>query len=126
MNKTFGLAALIAMSAGCSSYTATLYPRGSGDVAVGVAGSDREMRVTLRGDEYVGRIVQASSTGVGLAARYGTPTTGVMASASNQYAATLVNGSRALRCEFMGDRGGGNGVCVDSAEKVYDLVLKPQ
>jgi hypothetical protein len=58
---------------------------------------------------------------------YGAPaTTAVVSGRTNQYTAILVSGSKALRCEFMAERHGGNGVCVDSDGKVYDLQIVPQ
>lgn len=117
----------LALLGGCSSYNMTLYPRGGGDLVTGTASADRQLKVMLRGEEYEGRAVQAKSSGFGLATKYGSaPTTVVSSGSSNQWTALLTSNSKALRCEFMGDRQGGNGICVDSSEKVYDLLLKPQ
>jgi hypothetical protein len=122
--RTIFVSIIAVTIAGCS-HNLTLYPRGGGDLATGTVNrGDRSMQVKLPDGIYTGNYVQGASTGVGLATRYGTaPSTLVMSSRTNQYAALLTNGSRALRCEFMAMGTRGNGVCVDSSDKVYDLKI---
>jgi hypothetical protein len=120
---------VVLLLSGCA-YNATLYPRGGGDIARGTVNTgSKEMVVSLDGSEFRGSYVRGYSVGYGFANTYGSNpqfASGVSMGASNQYAATLTNGKTALRCEFMAERSGGNGVCVDSANRVYDLVLEKQ
>lgn len=120
---------LLSGLAGCA-YNLTLYPRGGGDIAKGTGDSSRkEITVQIDGETYVGNYIQATSTGFGFVNTYGrSPAFGnsFMGSSSNQFTALLSNGKTALRCEFMAETRGGNGICVDSREKVYDLQISPQ
>lgn len=110
------------------SYNLALYPRGgAGEVVRGTGNSMNEtMEVTLRGETYRGRYIQGTSTGVGFASGGRGLSTMTVVSSSNQFGAVLTSGNKALRCDFMADTMGGNGVCVDSTNTTYDLVITPQ
>lgn len=109
------------------AYNLTLYPRGGGDIASGVGHSgNKTIEVTLRGETYTGRYVQGQSVGVGLATVGGAFGTGTTIGSTNQFSAVLTSGNKTLRCEFMADGGHGNGVCIDSMNAVYDLVIERQ
>lgn len=117
------LAVLITAALTGCAYNVTLYPRGGGDQATGTfdVGS-QVLRVTLRGEEYSGRAVAGTSMGLGAV---GTKPM-VMSGTTNQRSALLEGKAGVIRCEWAIAVSGGNGVCVDSAEKTYDLSIKPQ
>lgn len=112
---------LVLLLTGCA-YNLTLHPRGGGDQAKGSfeVGS-QTLTVNLNGDTYTGRAIAGSSTGFGIAGTK--PVT--MIGTTNQRSALLKGTRGMLRCEYVIQVSGGNGVCVDSTEKVYDLEISP-
>ena len=81
------------------------------------------MEVTLRGDTYTGKYTLGTTTGIAFT---GTSATPVVITGSNNNATALLTGPKGvLRCEFrIVIAVGGNGVCVDSSNTVYDILIK--
>jgi hypothetical protein len=122
------LALTILLLAGCT-HTITLYPRGGGEQASGsVNDGSRNMEVTLRGETYTGSYVLGQTFGLATGTTYGARPvfgTGVMVGNTNQATALLTGPKGVLRCEFVIVAArGGNGVCMDSANMVYDMLIK--
>lgn len=105
---------VLLLLAGCS-YNLVLVPRGGGDVARGTMdGLGHVIEVTLKNETYRGQSTRGTAFGFS-----GTAATVVN---TNMFTATLLSGSKALRCEFMAQLSGGNGTCTDG-KMVYDLVI---
>lgn len=116
---------LVLLLAGCS-HVITLYPRGGGEQATGtVNDGSRNMEVQLRGDTYTGRYALGQSFGVGFASGTGSMATGTMVGTTNNATALLTGPAGVLRCEFrIVAAQGGNGMCVDGQNVVYDMLIK--
>lgn len=121
----------VVLLGGCA-YNLSLYPRGSGEVAKGVGNSaTREMTVNLSGETYAGKYVQFKQS-AGIISAYGLGnqnpllTASAASGSSNYYYAMLASAKSAIRCEFIAESHGGHGVCVDGANKVYDLMIERQ
>lgn len=110
---------LFVLLAGCS-YNVTLYPRGGGDKAQGSfdVGS-QTMTVNLNGETYTGNVVAGTSTGFGMVGVKPVTMTGT----TNQRSALLKGPAGIIRCEYAVQIRGGNGTCIDSRERVYDLEI---
>lgn len=122
MKKAYLAVLLAAALAGCA-YNVTLFPRGGGDQATGTfeVGS-QTMTVKLNGETYTGNVIAGSTVGIGTV---GTKTA-TMVGSTNQRSALLKGPNGLIRCEYVIQVRGGNGTCVDSREKVYDLGIAPQ
>lgn len=118
----------VVLLAGCT-HTITLYPRGGGEQAAGtVNDGSKNMEVVLRGDMYTGSYVLGQTFGFGTGTSFGARPafgTGLMVGNTNQASALLTGPKGVLRCDFMIVAArGGNGVCVDSGNTVYDMLIK--
>jgi hypothetical protein len=115
------LAVLAMLLSGCA-YNATLHERGSNMTASGTfeVGS-QTLSVELDGGTYRGDVIAGTSAGFGLVGAR--PVT--MMGATNQRSALLVGPKGVLRCEYMIQVSGGNGVCQHGDGRVFDLLLKP-
>lgn len=125
--KTWQLAALACLAfVGCT-HTITLYPRGGGPQATGeVNDGSRNMRVELGGDTFTGSYILGQTFGVGTAFAGGTVVPVTAVGTTNQASALLVSPKGAtLRCDFrIVAARGGNGVCVDGNNVLYDMLIK--
>ena len=121
--RSFFVVMLLAL-AGCT-HTITLYPRGGGDQATGtVNDGSRNMEVRLRGDTYTGSYVLGQTVGVGIVGG-ANPVPVTTVGSTNNATALLTGPKGVLRCEFrIVAVQGGNGVCMDSSNTVYDMLLK--
>ena len=127
--KRIALAILLALG-GCA-YDVTLLPRGDAPRAVGTANTgNKTISVQLDGETYAGDYVRGRVYGFGttqgFVAGKMVTTTGTMSAASNQYSALLVGPRGQIRCEFMAESSGGNGVCVDNRDRTWDMLIKQQ
>lgn len=119
---------LTVLLAGCT-HTITLYPRGGGDPSYGTLGhASRYMQVTIGGESYAGTVALPQTVGVTLVPTTSpggvstlSPVTSVGHSTNASALLTGRNGT--LRCAFI-FQSGGNGVCVDSKERAYDLLMR--
>jgi hypothetical protein len=129
------LLSLLPILAACS-HTVTMYPRAGGDIGTGTLNDgSREIVVTLKGKQYVGKFVRSQSYGLGIGQSYGAAPTGLtmkpvfntaaMMGASNQATAVLTSGAEVLRCELVVvNASDGSGVCVDANNAAYDVLIK--
>ncbi|MBL8339517.1 MAG: hypothetical protein JNM97_22315 [Rhodoferax sp.] len=111
------------------THTVTLFPRGGGEQAMGTLNDmSKEIEINLKGDKYTGTYTTGRVSTFGTVQTYGArPTTSnvLMSGSSNQAAALLTGPKGVLRCEFVIEEMiGGNGVCVDTSEAVYDMLVK--
>lgn len=122
----YGIILFVLLSGCAGTYDLTLFPRGGGAQAKGVGdAATKTMTVTLNGKTYSGNYVQASSRSAGsMAQGANMPATAVGVSSSNQFTALLAGEDGAIRCEFMASRSAGNGVCTDSQQRSYDLLIR--
>lgn len=121
--RSYFVVVLLAL-AGCT-HTITLYPRGGGEQATGtVNDGSKNMEVRLRGDTYTGSYVLGQSVGVGIVGG-ANPVPVTTVSSTNNATALLIGPNGVLRCEFrIVAARGGNGVCVDSSNTTYDMLIK--
>jgi hypothetical protein len=121
--RSYLVALLLALTA--CTHTITLYPRGGGEQATGtVNDGSKNMEVQLRGDTYAGSYVLGQTFGVGMVGG-ANPTTVTTVGTTNNATALLVGPKGVLRCEFrIVAAQGGNGVCVDSSNTMYDMLIK--
>lgn len=127
MRSVVAIVSILVLTA--CSHTITLFPRGGGDQATGTLNDlSKAMEINLKGNRYTGTYSTGRVSSFGFVQRYGArPATGnVFMSGSNNQATALLTGSNGvLRCEFVIDVAiGGNGVCVDTNEAVYDMLVK--
>ena len=111
------------------SHTITLFPRGGGEQATGTLNDGaKQMTVVLKGETYTGTYQKGTFTSHGFGQTYGARpkfTTTTFVGSNNQATALLTSGAHVLRCEFtITEAIGGNGVCVDKDETVYDMLTK--
>lgn len=112
------LAVLLLLS-GCS-HAVTLLPRSGGEKAYGSFNDgSKTMTVTIGAETYTGDYVRGRSAGVSLGATGIRPGFGV----SNQHSALLIGPNGNVRCEWILEAFGGNGVCMDRQDRVYDLIV---
>lgn len=123
------LIAVLALS-GCG-HVVTLYPRGKGETATGsLNDGTRSMTINLKGTTYSGKFIRGQTFGFGVNQSVGTTPrlgTTMMVGNSNQASALLVSsdGKSVLRCELtVAAASGGNGVCVDKDDIVYDANIQ--
>lgn len=111
---------LVVLLAGCS-HNVTLHPRGGGTPATGSFNDgSMSMTVTIDGETYTGDYARGGSTGFMLGSGGAIlPMFGV----SNAHSAVLIGKKGTLRCEWVLEGFGGNGVCQD-ARTTYDLIVK--
>lgn len=110
----------VLLLAGCS-YNATLYPRGGGEQATGNYDGISALTVTLKGATYTGNATRGSTSGmVFTPGAFPTPVMGL----SNQYSAVLGGPGGAVRCQFVLNMEGGNGVCQGPDGTIYDMVIR--
>lgn len=129
MKKLIAILAIATLS-GCA-YTMQLMPRDSGKIYQGQIQSNGTgsgtLSVTLDGKTCSGTFVTVSSGDTfGFAQTFGSRgvSTGTLATASGsaQYKALLTcSDGTGLRCDVTGSSSGG-GVCVDSNNRVYDMM----
>jgi hypothetical protein len=120
------LLVLVTLLAGCQTfYDVALYPKGGGPVAQGIAdtSSNKKITVSLNGETYSGIYVQGQSLGIASVVSGYSSASAYAIGTTNQYSAVLTGPAGAIRCEFTAQRHGGNGVCLDSTNKTYDMVI---
>ncbi|MCA8326100.1 hypothetical protein [Burkholderia cepacia] len=119
------------------SMNATLMSRDSGRTYTGELNGNGmgsgTMTVTIDGTTFTGPAVRvASNDTFGLASAYGFNNRGGSATAlatsfseGDKRAKALLSSAdgHGLRCDLVGRDGTGGGICVDDAQKVYDVVL---
>lgn len=110
---------LVLLLSGCA-YNVTLYPRGGGEQATGTYDGISAMTVRLKGSTYSGNAARGQSSGIAIVKTTVIP----MSTVSNQYSAALVGSAGVLRCDFILNIEGGNGVCQAPDGVIYDLVVK--
>ncbi len=113
-----------------------MYPRGGGEVGFGsLNDGTREIQVLLNGNKYSGKFVRNQTYGFGLGQTFGSTQSGLVMKpsfgtnatmgASNQATAVLDSGSDVLRCDLVVvNDSDGSGVCTDSNNLAYDVVIK--
>jgi len=118
------LVALLLAVAGCT-HAIILYPRGGGEQATGtVNDASKNMEVRLRGDTYTGSYVLGQTVSVGMVGG-ANPVPVTTVGSTNNATALLTGPEGVLRCEFrIVAARGGNGVCVDSSNTIYDMLIK--
>lgn len=110
---------VLLMVSGCA-YNVALHPRGGDEVAKGSLNHPAgNMTVTVRGATYTGRYYRGTGVGVGLAGAR--PAIGV--GLTNQFAGVLKSEGGLLRCEFVMRATDGDGVCADSQNVTYDMLI---
>jgi len=111
---------ILLLLTGCT-HAVTLMPRSGGEKAYGEFNDgSRTMTVTIRGETYTGDYSRGSGVGVSLGAGGAiSPGFGI----SNQHAALLIGAKGNVRCEWILEAFGGNGVCMDPENNVYDLLV---
>lgn len=134
VNGSFGV--LICAISACS-FNATLMARDSGRTYSGTLHGNGfgsgTMEVTIDGTTYTGPAARVGSNEtLGLISTYGTNSHGgtatsfgtAYASGDVMVKALLSSASgRGLRCDLRGQSRTAGGVCVDDAQKVYDVIL---
>lgn len=121
----------VLLLAACS-HTVTLYPRGGGETATGTLNDGgHSMEITLKGEVYRGNYILGQTVGYGFGQSFSGNRTafgsGMMVSSNNQAAALLRSEKSVLRCEFVIVAArGGNGICVDKDNVVYDMLAEKQ
>ncbi len=109
----------VLLLAGCT-HAVTLLPRSGGEKAYGEYNDgSRGMTVTIRGETYTGSYVVGS--GVGMTLSRGTVAPGI--GVSNQRSALLTGRRGNVRCDFALSGFGGNGVCMDPDNNIWDLIV---
>jgi hypothetical protein len=114
---------VLLLLAGCGTQSVLLLPRGHAVKGEGTIQDGHEMRVQIEGRTYSGKLDWdlgfATSTNP-----YGYTTT--HRSSSDRAAALLLGESGQVRCDFTLSlvTKQGNGVCVDSLNRTYDMVIR--
>ena len=116
--KKLCLVVLLALG-GCA-YNVTLYPRGGGEQAIGKLDSASfTITVELNGETYSGRYIAGQSFGFATSGAAFASGIGM----SNQRSALLKGPHGVIRCDFSVNAAGGNGLCQDSQNVVYDMLI---
>lgn len=121
---------ILAALTGCS-YTMQLMPRDSGTIYTGKVKSNGAgggtLSIALDGRTCAGNFVQAASgDSFGFIQSFGvrgSSMSTLQSFGSSQYKALMSCSDRSgLRCDVVGTSSSGGGVCVDSRNKVYDMM----
>jgi hypothetical protein len=121
--RLFSLLIVVLLSACAARQSATLFPRGA-DRTQGYGELDRitnTLTVQIQGNEYRGPMIMETSTT--MAGLWGPATS---TTHTNKASALLLGTAGQIRCDFAFDMlmTQATGVCVDSKEVVYDLLIK--
>lgn len=122
MRSSILLSAVLLLPACAAQQSVTLLPRGQGSQGLGVFDHMHQvLTVNLDGKRYQGQPITKTAVTTGNLFYAGTTTT------TNSEAALLLSDQGGqIRCDFEWGpmRATANGVCVDSQNVVYDLLIK--
>jgi len=141
MKKVLPLLIVLLLLSGCSSYNLELVERGGGINGIGEASeSGNKVTINIDGIEYKGKYTYndgstsaitnsySSSYGYGTTTGSGLAFTNIVSNSGNGNILAISDDGGSIRCQFSFDNNSGNGIgeCIDSTNKIYELLISTQ